>query len=1194
MSRRRDPMIRALAGGLLAAALVVPVAVGAPGAAAPTPFEAELEALYDTIETDYRPGVRWWLAEGLNTDETLRKNVKEIADSGFGAAEFLAMPEPGADDKLYGWGSQEWNADSQLVVQEAVKRGLGFSLTSGTHWATANLPDTYTWEGAKFDYDNKAASKELNYSTVLLAAGDAFNDKLPAPVKPTQSAASKELLFQGVVAAKITQARPQSGQANGFREGTGTGQIDFDTLVDLTDRAVPDGDGYRLNWTAPADGQYGLFTYWMHGTGETFDPSTSENYTINYMDRFGVDAVKDYWEEHVLTPELREQIQQSGKGEIYMDSLELASFAAGGLLWGYQFKQEFRQRRGYDVTPYLPLITWDRTRHDSNRPPVFDYAVADPADQAQLQKIRNDINQTYSELYEQNVLKPMQEWLHSLNMKLRAEPSYGFVFEISTPAKYIDGVETETFAHNGDLDTYRGMLGSAHMYNRPFSSETGAVGGRNYYYDMDYWTQLSYLQFAGGVNRIVFHGYSGIEGSEPDTYWPGHEGMYVTFSDRFNSRQPAAVSYPRWTEMLGRNQKVLRQGQPRRDIAILRTDNAFISYGHPRDNRPAENSLFMNDMPYFWRDLGLQHAGYTYDYFSPQLLEDEANVSWTGEELQPDGPGYKAMIVYQDSLELSAARKLLEIARDGLPLLFVNNTSEIRVHDGSIVEHGTAAGKSRFTADSDADLAAVVAQLKALPNVKTVDKQADAKATLEALDVKPRVSYAQPSNQVMTISRYDKARNVLYTFVHSFKFEKNRGQAASTVTLALEGAGKPYTLDDWTGDVSPVGAYAVQGGRTSVDVTLKPGEAQIIALDLDAAEDKVHAVSTTADEALIDGANTSIRATRSGAYQTQLNDGRTVTTNVEVPGEIALPKWDITIEDWNEGEKVVNTEEKFGHTTREVYFTTKKTPLVFEDSPLLAWKDLPATPAQLATLTGTDPKMSDVSGIGTYRTTFTLPAGWNATNGAYFTVPSTGDGNTQVTANGKRTEADLDLRTLKLDISDLLKPGENTIEVTVETTLTNRLLTRGYRTAGPAQSYGLQGEAKIVPYTVAGVYAQTTGTGTVGGSVPATLSLSLGTVKPFDPFTPGVEKEYTASTTATVISTAGDAKLTVSEPGHMTNGAFSLAEPLRVELSKAAWTAPVSNDVVDVAFKQRIKRTDPLRTGTYSKTLTFTLSTTNP
>lgn len=118
--------------------------------------------------------------------------------------------------------------------------------------------------------------------------------------------------------------------------------------------------------------------------------------------------------------------------------------------------------------------------------------------------------------------------------------------------------------------------------------------------------------------------------------------------------------------------------------------------------------------------------------------------------------------------------------------------------------------------------------------------------------------------------------------------------------------------------------------------------------------------------------------------------------------------------------------------------------------------------------------------------------------------------------------------------------------------------------------------------------------GGVGGTVPATLSLVLGTPATFGAFTPGLEKDYTASTTANVISTAGDAALSVSDPGHMTNGSFSLPEPLRVAFSKSTWTAPVANDPVTITFRQLIKPTDALRTGTYSKTLTFTLSTTNP
>ena len=116
----------------------------------------------------------------------------------------------------------------------------------------------------------------------------------------------------------------------------------------------------------------------------------------------------------------------------------------------------------------------------------------------------------------------------------------------------------------------------------------------------------------------------------------------------------------------------------------------------------------------------------------------------------------------------------------------------------------------------------------------------------------------------------------------------------------------------------------------------------------------------------------------------------------------------------------------------------------------------------------------------------------------------------------------------------------------------------------------------------------------MSGTVPATLSLSLSGPGVFGAFTPGITKEYTTTSTANVISTAGNATLSVSDPGHLTNGAFTLAEPLRVEFSKSAWTAPVSNDPVTITYKQLVKANDPLRTGSYSKTLTFTLSTTQP
>ena len=115
----------------------------------------------------------------------------------------------------------------------------------------------------------------------------------------------------------------------------------------------------------------------------------------------------------------------------------------------------------------------------------------------------------------------------------------------------------------------------------------------------------------------------------------------------------------------------------------------------------------------------------------------------------------------------------------------------------------------------------------------------------------------------------------------------------------------------------------------------------------------------------------------------------------------------------------------------------------------------------------------------------------------------------------------------------------------------------------------------------------------VAGTVPATLSLTLGAPATFGPFTPGVDLQYTASTTATVTSTAGDAALTASS-ATLTNGAFRLAQPVAVTPAKTSWSGPASNDTFAVAFKQAIGRTEALRTGSYSATITFTLSTTTP
>jgi sugar phosphate isomerase/epimerase len=146
--------------------------------------------------------------------------------------------------------------------------------------------------------------------------------------------------------------------------------------------------------------------------------------------------------------------------------------------------------------------------------------------------------------------------------------------------------------------------------------------------------------------------------------------------------------------------------------------------------------------------------------------------------------------------------------------------------------------------------------------------------------------------------------------------------------------------------------------------------------------------------------------------------------------------------------------------------------------------------------------------------------------------------------------------------------------------------------------------------------------GTVGGNVPSVLNLGITNAGgSFGTFVPGVAQTYTTALAATATTTTGDAALSVTDasttaPGHLVNGAFSLPTALRVRalgqgdpantayqpLSESSgepvalksWTSPMTAAPLTLGFQQAIGASDVLRAGTYSKTVTFTLSTTTP
>ena len=136
-----------------------------------------------------------------------------------------------------------------------------------------------------------------------------------------------ELTRPGVCAQELIAVLAMKRQGN-TDEAT---ILDQDSCILLTDQVKDEA----LDFTAPTDGEYELFAFWLHGTGQTASPSVSVSYTINYIDRYGVEAFIDYWNREVITEEIKGFLGKNHRVQMYMDSLELSTYGRGGQFWGY-------------------------------------------------------------------------------------------------------------------------------------------------------------------------------------------------------------------------------------------------------------------------------------------------------------------------------------------------------------------------------------------------------------------------------------------------------------------------------------------------------------------------------------------------------------------------------------------------------------------------------------------------------------------------------------------------------------------------------------------------------------------------------------------------------------------------------------------------------------------------------------------
>ena len=1079
---------------ILSLTLVLPFSMPALAAdSSDNPEESFAQALEDRyVDPDriYSSDVRWWLGSASATDETLEEEIQNLYDYGFRGVELCMQDDGAAPAEDYAYGSAMWSHKWKLMMNKLLDLGMGVYLTSGTNWASANVP------ASRMDPTSEAAMQILasSYEPIFAESGEKLEgtvigvpEAYSIPWGATEgefvSCVRDNTTLRFVYAYEVTQ--------------DGLIVADAEPIDLLAEGAVEKGEGetdYTLNWEVPGEGKrFMIYPIYSQGSYEVSEPAIEPCYTINYFDEAGVEALKEFWTENYLDdPELNEKIK-NGDVQLFMDSLEIkyGNENEGITWWTEDLVEEFQKRKGYDIRPYFVLIEGVGSGF------TFAYNIYsqcigkyDLTDGTLRKKIIQDYQDVMTQLYEENMLLPLKEWLNSYGITTRAQISYGKALEITEPSQYVDFPEAENLNEYNQPDIFRLHTAGAKLLNRVLSTETGgtsAVYGTS-------WQELLddiYVQYAMGFQRVIWHIYTAAFGYG-NYAWPGYMsgfGGNVAFN-RWGSREPAAQDYDEFNAHIGRVQEFLREGKSRTDIGFVYNSWTQGIKTGGEDGTFSESSMNwkLAHQGVLYRSTELQDNGYTYDYFSPDFLFND-EVYYDKETGTIENAGYRALVIFQEMLAYDAAEKILELAKEGLPVVIVGSK---------------AATLTTFNDGKDEDLAKIMEEMKALPNVETAAVLDNEVAPDEAafggfedevytklhdvLGVRPYAEFAEANLQLLTNTREDADGNrYLYVYnycdgsyhEHSAREEIRDNDHGTNIKteIRMDGTYIPYSLDAWTGKVTQLALFRYEDGQTIIPVDL---DFQNIALFVFERVDEEAASLTATDAA---GAYTSdegmfIRATETGSYTTKLSDGTEVTSEISVPEAYDITDWDLRVEAWDgvtdkaspDAGDLVRTEEIDGLETVNRKSSTQITEINVQLDMLKTWDQIEEIGDQ-------------VSGLGHYRAGFNWDA--SAADGAYIDFGSVHQ-SMQVWINGVRVGGDVSTNPTKvkkglgIEISDgkggtillegkdeytgginLMKPvfdaapylrdGENTIEIEYSSDLTNIMLAKGVITA---QSFG--------------------------------------------------------------------------------------------------------------------------------------------
>jgi hypothetical protein len=1015
-----------LLGGLLAMSVALPALGGAGLSASAAPSASHAADVVDrsnlrgltnlvahpdalqTVPDQVKPKIRWWWPSDEINDAEIDAELEAMKAAGFGGVEHVLI------GKGETWGTAAFSAHLAHALAKATELGLTFDITLGPGWPTASK--------AVSDVERELSAQNLHYGTVDVAGGAGYSGPVPDNA-PADAPAHKRLI--AVTAARVVST-----------PGATPVVLDPTSMVDLSERVDASGS---LSWTAPPEGQWKLFGFWMRPTmqiNKTSGPGGA--LVIDHLSTEAIQATLTEFDGQFFDGVAR--LLRKNGGDIFEDSLEIEKghSAAGqsSVVWTKEMLRNFGDRRKYDLTADLPGV-------------FEEFAFPDNADD----RLKEDFGTTVTDLLISNHYDPITAWAKKKGLTLRAQAYQAGsgnvgVRDNSRLAAAIPKPDVETMGF-GDpsisanipgqrnhqpgspqsravLDRYRQVVSGAHLSGAPeVSAEWGSSLMGDFRQDPAQIKSMADHAFAAGVTTMVLHGFAYRDNTTPQgPNWPGWcahcagpaigPGLYLTFADSFNQDWPQFDDLIRLSDYTARASAVLRTGAPEVDVAVVNATSHVDGSRAPNPTGTPEDALL----------AGLSARALTWDAMSPTDLLTTGKV--INGRLLPKGPGYRGILVQeQPHMAAATAQRLVTLAKAGLPVVF----------QGQPPARGAG---YRDPAAEDAQLASALDALRALPNVRFTQTPAEAVQALADLGVRPQVS-GDRAGDVVPVHRRTASGDVWFLY--------NNSTTAITTDLTFDTSGAPSVLDLWSGEATALGRYRTAGSgadRTvTVPVTIGADDTTVLLFD-ETATGKTSVVDTDADSVIREGKTLVVRDATGGPASITLSDGSSRTVNLPTTPAVTTLNgpWHLR----------VDTVAPTGNETVDLTLPQ-----------LTPWSTIPA--------------LKGKSGTGTYTTEVNVPAaslgaghGMNLRLGDFKGAARVWVNDREVAAPSAPTDSDT-------DVTALLHAGKNTIQVQLSTTLNNAIHTQALTgdplfarwAARPEIAYGLFGPVMLKPYAEAAV-----------------------------------------------------------------------------------------------------------------------------